>query len=67
MTDSETEYWYNTKTNLVEVGRKSFAVYRIGPFKSRTEAEQALKIVASKSKEWKEDDDRDDQYSNDSL
>jgi cell division septation protein DedD len=59
MTNSETEYWFNTKTNQVEVGKQSFAVYRIGPFSTRTEAEQALKIVASKSKAWEEDDDRD--------
>lgn len=60
MTDSETEYWFNTKTNQVEVGKQSFAVYRIGPFSTRAEAEQALKIVASKSKVWEDDDDRDD-------
>ena len=60
MTDSETEYWFNTKTNQVEVGKQSFAIYRIGPFSSRTEAEQALKIVAAKSKDWNEEDDRDD-------
>ncbi len=60
MTDSETEYWFNTKTNQVEVGKQSFAVYRIGPFRTRAEAEQALKIVASKSKVWEDDDDRDD-------
>jgi cell division septation protein DedD len=60
MTDSKTEYWFNTKTNQVEVGKQSFAVYRIGPFKSRLEAEQALKIVATKSKDWKEEDDRND-------
>lgn len=60
MTDSETEYWFNTKTNQVELGKQSFAIYRIGPFSSRTEAEQAIKIVAAKSKDWKEEDDRDD-------
>ncbi len=59
MTDSETEYWFNTKTNQVEVGKQSFAVYRIGPFRTRAEAEQALNIVADKSKDWKEADDRD--------
>jgi cell division septation protein DedD len=59
MTDSETEYWFNTKTNQVEVGKQSFAIYRIGPFGSRAEAEQALNIVADKSKDWKEADDRD--------
>jgi cell division septation protein DedD len=60
MNDSETEYWFNTKTNQVEVGKQSFAVYRIGPFKSRSEAEQALQIIARKSAEWKEDHDRED-------
>jgi len=60
MTGSETEYWFNTKTNSVEVGKQSFAVYRIGPFKSRAEAENALQIVANKATKWKEELDRED-------
>jgi len=59
MNDSETEYWFNTKTNQVEVGKQSFAVYRIGPFLTRKEAEQALQIVARKSQSWKEDEGED--------
>jgi cell division septation protein DedD len=60
MTDSKTEYWFNTKTNQVEVGKQSIAVYRIGPFYSRDEAQHALDILASKSKQWREEQDDED-------
>ncbi|MFM2321224.1 MAG: hypothetical protein RL612_371, partial [Actinomycetota bacterium] len=48
------------KTNQVEVGKQSIAVYRIGPFKTRTEAEQALAILAARSKAWREEQERED-------
>jgi hypothetical protein len=54
------EYWFNTKTNQVEVGKKSIAVYRIGPFTSYAEAENALEILAAKSKSWRESDKDED-------
>jgi cell division septation protein DedD len=60
MVDNETEYWFNSKTNQVEVGKQSIAVYRIGPFKTRTEAEQALAILAARSKAWREEQERED-------
>lgn len=60
MTDSETEYWFNTKTNQVEVGKQSIAVYRVGPFSTRSEAEHALEILAAKAKSWREEQDRED-------
>lgn len=59
MADNETEYWFNTKTNLVEVGKQSIAVYRIGPFKTRTDAEHALALLAAKSKAWREEQERE--------
>ncbi len=60
MVDNETEYWFNSKTNQVEVGKKSIAIYRIGPFKTRTEAEQALAILAARSKAWREEQEKED-------
>ena len=60
MVDNETEYWFNSKTNQVEVGKQSIAIYRIGPFKTRTEAEQALAILAARSKAWLEEQERED-------
>ncbi|MFM6977769.1 MAG: SPOR domain-containing protein [Micrococcales bacterium] len=60
MTDSETEFWFNTKTNQVEVGKQSIAVYRIGPFKSRQEAQNALVHLAKKSAAWREEEEKDD-------
>lgn len=60
MVDNETEYWFNSKTNQVEVGKQSIAIYRIGPFKTRTEAEQALAILAARSKAWREEQEKED-------
>lgn len=50
------EYWFNTKTNQVEVGKQSIAIYRIGPFATRLEAEQALQTLAERSKAWSEEE-----------
>ena len=62
MNDSskEGEFWFNTRTNEVEVGKQSIAVYRIGPFKTRSEAERALEIIANKSKRWRESEAEED-------
>lgn len=60
MADNETEYWFNTKTNQVEIGKQSIAVYRIGPFKTRADAEHALEILAAKSRAWREEQERED-------
>jgi cell division septation protein DedD len=60
MADSETEYWFNTRTKQVEIGKQSIAVYRIGPFKTRSDAEHALENIAAKSKAWREEQERED-------
>lgn len=54
------EYWFNTRTNQVEVGKQSIAVYRIGPFSTFEEASNALEILAAKSKQWREKDEQED-------
>lgn len=62
MTDSTQpkEFWFNTKTNQVEVGKQSIAVYRIGPFSTFEDASHALEILAEKSKQWREKDEQED-------
>ena len=57
--DEAPEYWFNTKTGLVEVGKQSAAVYRLGPFPSREQAEQALGLMKRRAEQWREENDRD--------
>ena len=60
MSDAGKEFWFNLKTNQVEEGKQSIAVYRVGPFKTREDAEQALQILAKKAKDWRDDDEAQD-------
>jgi hypothetical protein len=60
MTAEPTEYWFNTKTNSVEVGKQSAAIYRIGPFATREEAQAALEIVRDRSAQWLANDESED-------
>jgi hypothetical protein len=53
------EYWFNTKTNTVEVGPQSLSLHRIGPFENRADAEKALEIVLERAKRLREDDEKD--------
>jgi hypothetical protein len=58
--DDPREYWFNMKSNQVEVGKLSPASYRVGPFKTRLEAENALRTLRQKSATWAaEDSERD--------
>ncbi|MFC5338293.1 methionine aminopeptidase [Leucobacter denitrificans] len=51
------EYWFNTRTREVEVGKQSLAMYRLGPFASRAEAEHAEETVAERARAWNEEDE----------
>jgi hypothetical protein len=53
------QYWFNTRTKEVEVGRQALAIYRIGPFKSREEAEQAYEILRARSEQWEQEEQED--------
>ena len=53
----EQEFWFNTKTGEVEVGKQTLAVYRIGPFQTRQEAERAYEILKARSEKWDEEDE----------
>jgi len=53
----EQEFWFNTKTGEVEVGKQTLAVYRIGPFQTRQEAKRAYEILKARSEKWDEEDE----------
>jgi hypothetical protein len=53
------EFWFNLKTLKVEVGRKSAAAYRVGPFDSADEARAALATINKRSAAWDADDEND--------
>jgi hypothetical protein len=50
------KYWFNTKTKEVEYGRKSLALYRLGPYETEKEALNAEKDVTEKGKKLIEED-----------
>lgn len=50
------QYWFNTKTNQVEQGRKTLAIYRIGPFATKEEAERAYEIIKERNQKLDEQD-----------
>ncbi|MFM6971035.1 MAG: SPOR domain-containing protein [Rhodoluna sp.] len=56
MQDKLQEFWFNTRTNQVEVGKQTLAIYRLGPFASRQEAERAPEIIAARAAEWREEE-----------
>jgi hypothetical protein len=58
--DEPREYWFNTKTGEVEVGKQVAAIYRIGPFDSQADAARALEILAERSRAWASEDDKND-------
>ena len=55
--DEKPEFWFNLKTLKVEVGRKSAAPYRVGPFATEAEAKAALSTLKARSQEWSKVED----------
>ncbi len=53
------EYWFNTKTNQVEVGKQSLALERLGPFETFEEAKNALETISKKAKAIRDEDEED--------
>lgn len=51
------EFWFNLKTLKVEVGKKSAAPYRVGPFASEAEAKAALTTIAKRNDEWRSEEE----------
>jgi len=60
MTSGDEKYWYNLTTGAVERGFESPAIDRAGPFDTAEEAAQAPELLARRSREWAEDDARED-------
>ena len=62
LTDMEKkpQFWFNTKTNQVEVGPQSLALYRIGPFESFELASRAPEIVAERAKKIAQEEQQED-------
>jgi hypothetical protein len=58
------EYWFNTKTNEVEIGKQSLSLDRLGPFASFEEARDALKIIARRAEALRKEDDASENWPN---
>lgn len=57
MQNESDQYWFNTHTGQVEVGKQSLALYRLGPFSSRAEAERAPQIIADRAAAWRAEEE----------
>lgn len=57
--EQKPEFWFNTKTMSVEVGKQALALYRIGPFATLEEAKNALQTLKSRSDAWNEEDNEE--------
>jgi hypothetical protein len=55
--EEKPEFWFNLKTLKVEVGRKSAAPYRVGPFETKAEAQAALTTLEARSAEWSSEEE----------
>lgn len=58
MQDDRVQYWFNTHTGQVETGKQSLALYRLGPFDSREQAEKAPEIIAQRAAAWRLEDEQ---------
>ncbi|WP_156155825.1 SPOR domain-containing protein [Demequina phytophila] len=58
--DHPVEYFYNTKTRMVEKGRQSSWEHLMGPYATREEAAGALEIAKHRNDAWEDDDRWDD-------
>ena len=52
----QVEYFYNTRTRMVEKGRLSSWEDLMGPYPTREDAEQALETAKQRSDSWDDDD-----------
>ena len=55
----EPKYWFNLASGLVELGLKSGAPDRVGPFETRKEAENALRLIRQRSEAWRNSEEND--------
>lgn len=54
------EYWFNTESGKVEVGKQSLASNRLGPFDTAAEAAKAVEIIAERAAKIRAEDEADD-------
>jgi len=57
---TEVQYWFNTKTGMVETGPQSLSLDRLGPFGSFEDASRALDIIAERARRIVEDEKLED-------
>jgi hypothetical protein len=57
------EYWFNTKTNEVEIGKQSLSLDRLGPFATFEQAKNALETIAKKAAALRKEDESSDSWS----
>jgi len=62
VTGNDEKYWYNLKTGEVERGFESPSVDRAGPFETAEEAAKAPEVIAERSRAWREEEAREDQW-----
>lgn len=55
-TDPPVEYYFNTRTRMVEKGRQSSWEHLMGPYPSAEEAAAALEIAQMRNEQWEDDD-----------
>lgn len=48
----EKQWWYNLKKLRAEFGLQSAALYRVGPFATKAEAEMAPILLRERSRLW---------------
>ncbi len=50
------EYFFNTRTKMVERGRQSPWEHVMGPYDTHDEAERAFEISAQRNERWQDED-----------
>ncbi|MUH58930.1 hypothetical protein [Bifidobacterium canis] len=64
MADTQ-EWYYNTVTGEVEQGPQSPMQNRLGPYKTREDAQKALEIAKKRNKKWDDQDRAWNSWNND--
>ena len=57
------EYWFNTKTQEVEIVKQSLSLDRLGPFETMREAKNAVEIIARRAAALRKEDENSDKWS----
>jgi hypothetical protein len=51
------EYFFNTRTKMVEKGRQSSWEHVMGPYATHEEANKALETADARNQQWEDEDD----------